>query len=309
MVPTLLYGHGHMEYPLGINSEGPINTIYSRIRVGAYPNAIVCPDADKVVTDATEIYYSYEQCSTYSNGSSYDFKGNANNTQLYDPAVYGMINHGSYSESQSWHSNTQFKYMPSNCYDALQYAKKATRFYETGADFIRDCQKDKAKGGLNNNGNVELNGVYYIKCSDKEDSLKFNDSIKFSGNGLIVSKKSIVINNDISLSDPEKDSLGIIARTGNITFNCNKVEAACFSNIAPELPAGKSSPTKIYGNLVCNDFDRAALLDVEILYDNRITSVTPLASLRKAGKFEPKRYSVAFADNWSKFSYEKNKEE
>ncbi|MBQ2591704.1 MAG: hypothetical protein II567_00305 [Candidatus Riflebacteria bacterium] len=310
MVPTLLYGHGHMEYPLGINSEGPINTIYSRLRVGAFPNAIVCPDADKVVTDATEIYYSYEQCSTYSNGSSYDFNETANNTQSYEPAVYGMVNHGSYKVNQGgWHSNKEFKYMPANCYDALQYAKKATRFYETGAKFLEDCDKDKAKGGLKNNGSVELNGVYYIKCSDKDDSLIFSKPMTFSGNGLIVAKKSIQINSDISLSDKEKDSLGIIARSGNITFNCSKVEAACFSNIAPELPEGKSSPTKIYGNLVCNDFDRAALLDVEILYDNRITSVNPLASLRKAGKFEPKRYSVAFADNWSKFTYEKNKDE
>ena len=310
MVPTLLYGHGHMEYPLGINSEGPINTIYSRMRVGAFPNAIVCPDADKVVTDATEVYYSYEQCSTYSDGSSYNFDESASKPQNYKPAVYGMVNHGSYDpDADDWHSNTDFQYMPANCYDALQYAKKATRFYETGDEFIKDCGKQIKQGGLNNNGVVELNGVYYIKCSDKEDSLVFNTAMKFSGNGLIVSKKSIVINSDISLADPEKDSLGIIARTGNITFNCNKVEAACFSNIAPELPDGSSSSTKIYGNLVCNDFDRAALLDVEIIYDNRITSVTPLASLRKAGKFEPKRYSVAFAENWSKFTYEKNKEE
>ena len=309
MVPTLLYGHGHMEYPLGINSEGPINTIYSRLRVSAKPNAIVCPDADPVVTDATEIYYSYEQCSTYSNGQSYSFDESANNTSKYDPAIFGMIDHGSYTVSQGWHSNTDFKYMPANCYDALQYAKKATRFYETGADFLEDCKKEKAKGGLKGSSNVELNGVFYIKCSDKEDSLVFSNPMTFSGNGLIVSKKSIVINSDISLADPEKDSLGIIARTGNITFNCNKIEAACFSNLAPELPNGGSSPTKIYGNLVCNDFDRAALLDVEIVYDNRITSVNPLASLRKAGKFEPKRYAVAFADNWSKFTYEKNKEE
>lgn len=309
MVPTLLYGHGHMEYPLGINSEGPINTIYSRMRVGAFPNAIVCPGAEKVVTDATEVYYSYEQCSTYSNGSSYDFSQTATNTQNFNPAAYGMVNHGSYKESDGWHSNTEFKYMPANCYDALQYAKKATRFYETGDEFIKDCGKQIKQGGLNNGTNVELNGVYYIKCSDKEDSLSFDSAMTFSGNGLIVAKKSIVINSDISLADPQKDSLGIIARTGNITFNCNKVESACFSNLAPELPEGSSSPTKIYGNLVCNDFDRAALLDVEIIYDNRITSVNPLASLRKAGKFEPKRYIVAFADNWSKFNYEKNKEE
>ncbi len=309
MVPTLLYGHGHMEYPLGINSEGPINTIYSRMRVGAFPNAIVCPGADKVVTDATEVYYSYEQCSTYSNGSPYDFNQTATNTQKFDPAVYGMVNHGSYKENDGWHSNKEFQYMPANCYDALQYAKKATRFYETGDEFIKDCGKLIKQGGLNNGTNVELNGVYYIKCSDKEDSLVFKNAMTFSGNGLIVSKKSIIIDNDISLADPKKDSLGIIARTGNITFNCNKVEAACFSNVAPELPSGSSSSTKIYGNLVCNEFDRAALLDVEIIYDNRITSVNPLASLRKAGKFEPKRYAVAFADNWSKFTYEKNKEE
>ncbi|MBQ3644878.1 MAG: hypothetical protein II961_09805 [Candidatus Riflebacteria bacterium] len=307
MVPTLLYGNGHMEYPLGINSEGPINTIYSRIRVGAFPNAIVCPDADPIVSDVTEVYYAYEQCSTYSNGSSYAFDESATNPQKYDPAAYGMINHGSYIETNPWHSNKEPQYMPANCYDTLQYAKKATRFYETGTDFLEDCKKLKKNGGLNDGTNVELNGVYYIKCAGDSDVVIFKDKMTFTGNGLIVAKNSIDIKADISLADKEKDSLGLIARNGFINFDdsCSKVEASCFSNVAPVF----NGTTKVYGNLVCNEFVRGQVLESEILYDNRITSVTPLASLRKAGKFEPKRYYVAFADNWSKFTYEKNKDE
>ena len=183
--------------------------------------------------------------------------------------------------------------------------------HETGKDFIADCAKLNKNGGLalDNKGNIELNGVYYIKCADPEDTLTFpkGKTFNFSGNGLIVSKKSIIIQSNITLANPEKDSLGLIARGGNITFEdaCNTVEASCFSNVAPIF----TGTTNINGNLVCNEFIRSDALEVNIHYDNRITSVTPLASLRKAGKFEPKRYAVEFADNWSNFTYEKNKDE
>ncbi len=310
IVPTLLYGIGHMEYPLGINAEGPINSIYSRLRVKANPIIIVSPKADPKIADATEIYYSYEKVNTFSNGSPYDFDSSGKNTRTNNPAKFGMINHGSYNENQPWRSNEDFKYMPSNCYDALQYAKKATRFYENGGEFLDDCNKTKANGGLKNIDNsIELNGVYYIKNGipgDGDVCLKIDSPLTFTGNGLIVAKKSIEINRNISLKDKDKDSLGIIARGGNITFsdNCTEVDGAYFSNIAPIF----TGSTKVNGNLVCNEFSRPDVLKTEIFYDNRITSVTPLASLRRIGKFEPKRYHVAFADNWSKFAYEKEKD-
>ncbi len=300
MIPTLLYGNGHMEYPLGINVEGPINSIYSRIRVSAKPNALVAPRAENKVTDTTEIYYDYEPVSTYSNGNSYSFNNTANDATKFDAAPYGMVYNPCYKENESWSSNKLYKYMPANCYDAMQYAKKATKFYETGDEFWEDCKKEIADGGLKDGDNIRLAGVYYIK-GDLDLPEK-----TFIGNGLIVVRNNINLNGNINYAD-ENTTLGLIARVGSINFNdsCTEVHAACFSNNAPMVTGG----VKIYGNLVCNDFIRKDLLEVEVFYDNRATSVTPLASLRKAGKFEPKRYYVAFADNWSKFVYEKNKEE
>ncbi len=299
MVPTLLYGNGHMEYPLGINAEGPINSIYSRIRVSAKPDALVAPRAEQKVTDITEIYYDYEPVSTYSNGSSYKFNKTALDASKFEPAQYGMVYNPCYKANDPWPSNKLFKYMPANCYDAMQYAKKATKFYETGEEFIYDCGKDIANGGLNDGGKVRLSGVYYIK-GDVD-----LPQTTFIGNGLIVARNDIDINGNIYYAD-DTTTVGLIARVGGITFSesCSEVHAACFSNNSPMVVGG----VKIYGNLVCNDFVRSDLLEAEVFYDNRATSVTPLASLRKAGKFEPKRYYVAFADNWSKFVYEKIKE-
>ena len=127
----------------------------------------------------------------------------------------------------------------------------------------------------------------------------------FKGTGLIVVKNSIDINGNIKVADTNT-VLGLIARLGLVTFGkgCSEVSAAIFSN---NPPMSESSKLSIYGNLVTNAFIREYLLDVEVYYDNRICSVSPLATLRKAGKFEPRRYCVAFADNWSKFAYEKTK--
>ena len=164
-------------------------------------------------------------------------------------------------------------------------------------------KKNVADGGLKDtDGSILLEGVYYIK-----DDVKLEETT-FKGHGLIVAKLDIDINGNITTADDET-TVGLIARVGALTFNCDEVHAACFSNAAPIFPNGGTKPTKIYGNLVCNFFNRRDVLDAEVFYDNRVTTITPLASLRKAGKFEPKRYYVAFADNWSKFVYEKNKEE
>ena len=310
-VPTLLFGDGGMEYPLGINAEGPITSMYSRIRVMAKPDAKVkLTPLD--VKDKTEMYYDFEPVSTYSKPGPdpYPFDESGNDATKYEPTPYGMQGHECYKPNEAWNSNTEPKYMPANCYDAMQYAKKATRYYDTAEEFIADMGRSKDKNGLkDSNGNVELNGVFYVKSGDI--NLK---GFTYTGNGLIVSKCSnIIISGDIKrgtgsgAAATDNSTLGIIARTGRIQFKCNEVHASCFSNNAPSAP--ESSRFKLYGNLVCNDFMRRRFTEVDVYYDNTLTSVTPLASMRKVGKFEPKRYIVAFDDNWSKFAYEKKKEE
>ncbi len=286
-LPTLLYGQGHMEYPLGIRAEGPMNTVYSRICVTANPDVefvAVNPPNGEHVKDKTEVYYKYEPINTYSDTNTYKFDDTANlPNSSFKPACFGMFNYPSYNPNVPWNSNEDPKYLPANCYDQLQYAKKATEFFDKAKDF-------------NPSGEVELNGVYYVK-----EKLDLN-SFTYKGNALIVSKNNININGNIKRGD-SNSTLGIISRTGAIIFNAKEVDAACFSFNPPTSSSGGT--LKINGNLVTNAFVRKYLLNVEVFYDNTITSVTPLASLRNAGKFEPKRYYISFADNWSKFMYEK----
>ena len=315
-VPTLLFGIAHMEYPLGIRPEGPIDTIYSRTVISCRPDAAV----DVIgleVHDKTDIAYVYEPVSTYSKGSPttqnvYPFgEDEKYNRSSYNPALYGMQDKGQgqdfagYNYNQKWDSNTNPKYLPANCYDTLQYAKKATRYYDTVDDFKNDLKLEVDKGGLKEGDHVFFKGVYYIKL-EGDGKLEFDEPLKYRGNGLIVCKKGeININRDITRVD-DSSTLGIIARTGQINFNTNKVMASCFSNFAP---FSLSDKLEIYGNLVCNNFERSYFSkNVHIYYDNTICNVTPFASLRKIGKFEPKRYAVTFADNWSKYTFEKPKD-
>lgn len=301
-VPTLLFGYGGMEYPLGICAEGPIKSKFSRCRIQAKPSAKVnIKGFDLDVDEKTEITYSYRNVTTYGKENTpFDF---GNDTGLDDtnaePAQYGMQGYECYNPDAKWDSDTEYKYMPSNCYDAMQYAKKATRFYESEGDFIADCNKGVSEGGLKDGDTVKLSGVYYIK-----GELSLNN-MSFSGNGLIVAKNIRLSGKVGCRNDDETSSLGLIARIGRLEFDEAEVHAACFSNDSPET-AGKN---KIYGNLVCNSFERDKFQEVEIFYDNRITSTSPLSTMRKVGKFEPRRYYVSFADNWSKFAYEKFKDE
>lgn len=300
-VPTLLFGTCHMEYPLGLRAEGPIDTIYSRTRLTVNPKGRL-QTANPMFEDLTEVSYKYENVTNNakSQNSAYDFDGSdkPESRDSSRASTYGMTGSDAspvsgYDKGQSWNSNSEFKYCPANCYDVSQYAKKATKYYEDASSFLND-------GEVFKNGILELNGVYYIK-----GDLTLN-AIKYKGNGLIVcGKKNITLNGDITRED-DTSTLGIIARTGVLTFeNCGKVQAACFSNNAPIC---NSSKLYIEGNLVCNTFKRDAFgVDTYINYDNTICTVTPFASHRKYGKFEPKRYAVSFSDNWSKFEFEKMK--
>ncbi len=291
MKPTLLSGNANMEYPLGIAIEGPINRIFSRIRVQVRPSAHASLSG---VIDLTRIRYNYEHISRYSDNIPRDFSTAPQGKH----ARYGMHKYKPAIDNKVWNSNSDYKYMPMNCYSTLQYAKKASRFYSSASDFVSDMGKAVDKGGLkNSDGSIMVNGVYFI-----DGGLDLGGQ-KFKGNGLIVAKGTIKINGNITRAD-DKTTLGLIARRSFIHFgpSCSRVEAACFSN---EAPFSSGQKLHIDGNLVTNDFKRTNLLDVHVCYNSRACSVSPLATLRNLGKFEPKRYWVSAADNWAKTFYEK----
>ena len=300
-VPTMLYGTCHMEYPLGIAVEGPVESVFSRTRVYVKPTGKI---GFISFEEASELYLCYEKVvNTSSDGKAYAFDGSDSkdkgNRDSERAVPYGMQGFKGYGES--WNSNDDYQYSPANCYDALQYSKKATKYYETAEEFDQALGIEVENGGLASGGYLFLNGVYYIKSGD----ITLGET-KYKGNGLIVNKSGIIKITGSITRDDEESTLGIIARGSAISFETDKViQAACFSCNAPTV----SGNLNLYGNLVCNNFKRDDIgNNANIYYDNTICTVTPLASHRKVGKFEPKRYAVAFSDNWSKFSYEQKKD-
>ncbi|MDD3147599.1 MAG: hypothetical protein PHD82_09880 [Candidatus Riflebacteria bacterium] len=285
MVPTLLHGHGHFEYPLGIRPEGPIDMVYGRIKVQADPKAKV--SFATTVKDKTEIYIYYDNFSEYSSDSG------------GGPAKYGMQQYPAYDSDGEWNPISNFKLMPANCYSILQYSKKASRFYASQSEFKSDLGKNVDAGGLKNpDGSIDINGVIYVK-----GSLTIDSPLNVKGKGLLVAKTDITLTANVTRAD-DKTVFGLIARGGQMNFNgCSKVEAACFSNDAPITTS--PSPVIIDGNLVSNGFDRRKIIDLKVFYNSRACSVNPLATMRDVGKYAPERYFVSFADNWSKFTYEK----
>ena len=306
-VPTLFYGTAHMEYPLGLRVEGPVDTIFSRTRIYIKATGLLrtLPPHFK---DKSEVWLDYKKVVNRSDGSAYDFESNygSEESRIAEKAIpYGMQKYPGYDDGWS-DSNTDQSLLPANCYDALQYAKKATKYYETASEFQSDLTKPVANGGLSDGGVISLNGVYYIK----EGGITLG-GIRYKGNGLIVCKSGIItIDGEIKRDDSDPDinsTLGLIARGSAISFSTEaEIEAACYSNNKPTVPGDLN----LYGNLVCNRFEREDIgSNAYVNYDNTLCSVTPLALHRKVGKFEPRRYAIAFAENWSKFKYEKQEEE
>lgn len=284
MVPTLLYGYAHMEYPLGIRPEGPIDMVYGRIVVRVNPRAKL---SGLSVKDTTQVYINYNNLSQY---SSYSGGG---------PAKYGMQDFPAY-DSDGDYDPDSFRAMPANCYSIIQYSKKATRFYDSSDEFNQALNVPTADGGLKNpDGSIDIDGVVYVK-----GQLLIDKPLIVKGKGLIVAKTDVILTRNITRSD-EKTVFGLIARGGRLDFRsgCSVVEAACFSNDAPVTTS--TSQVVINGNLVANAFDRRQIVDLKVFYNSAACSVNPLAVFRDVGKYAPERYRVSFSGNWSKFAYEK----
>ena len=159
MVPTLLYGKGHLEYPLGIRPEGPLLMKFARISVEASPKGKVSFPFD--FKDKTRIYVYYDNATTYRTN---DLDNPKDDKTADGKSKYGMIGYPGYDNASEWNSTKNFKLMPANCYSLLQYAKKARWFYNTQEEFKAALAKSVEDGGhLNPDGSVCVDGVIYIK--------------------------------------------------------------------------------------------------------------------------------------------------
>ncbi|NLM16687.1 MAG: hypothetical protein GX221_03090 [Candidatus Riflebacteria bacterium] len=293
-MPTLVGGLGHYEYPLGIEVEGPVNVQYGKARIdaGSYFN-IADNDLEMSININYANFEHYGRNMDRQAAKDLAFDTNAEQLGSEQTSKFALPDPNPDRDFQTL-SPGDPSMLPANCYSLDQYKKKATRYYKSGADFISDLSKSKDSGGLSDGGHPALNGVFYI---DGELSLS---DLTYKGNGLIVAKTSINISGAIQPAD-EYSSLGVIARGGSIAFlGQGPYRAAFFSNGAPFCT---TDGTVIDGNLVCNGFKRSNFMNTHVFYNPKVTSVTPLASYRKIGKYEAKRYHAEFANSWSEFKF------
>jgi hypothetical protein len=297
-MPTLFYGYGHMDYPLGNKIEGMVPAKVSEAYVVAQVHNQLTFDvtvfkSDKVKPSTTpwhkpiKTYYGYKNISKYPHTNK--------------PIPYGLPNIKTFDTIEENFTGKDYSDMPANCYSDIQYRKKASRFYPDIESLKNDCIFSVDEGGLKNpDDTIDISGVIYIDV-DNFNFNSFPDDAIFKGNGLIVSN-NITIAKDINLADDDESTLGIIARTGSLIIKSEneeevKVSASCFSNGPPNI-----TKAIIFGNLIVNAFDRQDVYNTHVRYSPDNISI-------KGNSFNDKtndrRYYASFADNWSKSYFQK----
>lgn len=192
--PALFYGLCHLEYPLGIRLEAPLDMYYGHIEIK------VDPKAELLADDVSEVYVDYKRIKM----------------------PYGLVGYPAYDSATEWSTN-KWANMPANCYSLLQYAKKASYFYADGNDFLNDS--DRKDGDT-----INIDGVTYIKGSlNISSSTKFKGKgiIVVKGN-IHLSGDVIRADDDTVISLVARGVGGILFKNG-----CSIVQAACFSNNTP----------------------------------------------------------------------------
>ncbi len=266
--PSLLYGDGHFEYPLGIKAEANMDMRYGNLRVKVDPRGQAGNPKD-----ITEVFIIYKN--------------------LTKP--YGLPGYPSYDTPSDWRSDS-YKFMPANLYSTLQYAKKADNFYENQSQFWADATR--FPGGV-----YDCTGVTYIK-GDLDIGNCPGSEFKVKGKGLLVVKGNINIPKNIKRQGTLGETVfGLIARQGamNVTGGCHLIEAACYSNASFFTSAGHG--LVIDGNLVVNQFKRSDCQSLQVNYNGPACRISPLSVIRDVGKFDPKRYHVSVGKKWSRFEY------
>lgn len=292
--PTYLYGYGHLDYPLGVTVEGKVESSLSEISAHLFPKITFSVDLkddgfklepkDGKIGSEFQIWYEIQDKNDFPTNES---------TKL----TYGLPNINADKKSLKAYDPDSPENWPDFLYSDLQYKKKASRYYKDQSGFDSDCGIDVKEGGLNDGGNIRLDGVIYI-----EGNVKLG-STTFVGSGIIVAEECMEINGNIELADNngKNSSLCLIARKGSMTIKECEVNASCYSNAAPTLTAAT-----IKGNLITNSFDRSNVTGItNIVYcsKNIVVPDTEFSSLYKQNL---KRYYASFANNWSKSYYDKN---
>ncbi|MFZ2960020.1 MAG: hypothetical protein WA705_24325 [Candidatus Ozemobacteraceae bacterium] len=204
--------------------------------------------------------------------------------------------------------------MPPNLYTVEQYAKKATYYYQTQDDFIKDLPNRMTSVG--GKKVFLLNGISFISGSlgtvdkpfkPKDDAGADQDTLYVVGKGMIACSGNAFLGCNIRVldrSDEDKTVFTLMVRNGGLLimptsggFLCT-VEGSLYTDKGVYVQA--NSALHIIGNWVTNVFNKAAMLGkVTVDYvSSRVRS--SLGSIHPdRGKFDPRRYFVTISPTWA----------
>jgi len=309
LAPTSLFGDYMHEYPLNLQLEGYLVQRYSKISL----EADVMIDADKLMdmmdtppmpdpppaNDDVPIDPNNPPPGVGDILASTTLNFNVDSLRDIDKSDIKIV-HTRLEEpygiriSQTKATNIMFdpsnpESLPPALYSDLQYAKKASYYYETAAEFLDD---------FSNNRNYNLDGINFIN-----ESITL-PSMTVKGRGLIVSRLNVTVNGNI-LRDNSETMFGLIARNGAIMVKngVRRIEAACYSH--KTLMNTSLSPLVIDGNLVMDEFRRELFNSVSVIYNGPACRTSFLSIVRDVGKYDPARYHAILGKQWSRYEYEK----
>ena len=197
--------------------------------------------------------------------------------------------------------------MAPNLYTNEQYAKKATYYYATPDDFVKDLPNRMTTTEDGENVFV-LNGITYISGSLGEENNPFTvDGGTFAvvGKGMIVVSGNVFLGCNIEArdrSETEHTVFTLMCRKGGlIIMNSDKkfrFEGSLYTDYGIFL--NRNSSLHIVGNWVTNEFNKMAMGGTIVIDYCSSRVRTSLRSLHPVeGKYDPRRYHVSFSPVWS----------
>ncbi|MBF0499698.1 MAG: hypothetical protein HQM09_06175 [Candidatus Riflebacteria bacterium] len=204
--------------------------------------------------------------------------------------------------------------MAPNLYTVEQYAKKATYFYQTPDDFIKDIPNRMTKVG--GKKVFLLNGISFIAGSlgsidkpfkPKDETGADMDVFNVVGKGMIVCSGNVFPGCDfrtLDRSDDDRTVFTLMVRNGGLLIMppsgsvMRVIEGSLYTEKGIYIAANSS--LHIMGNWVTNMFNKGAMLGkVTVDYvSSRVRS--SLGSINPdRGKFDPRRYFVTLSPTWA----------
>lgn len=295
--PMLFLGNFAMEYPLSLRLEGYLEMVYSKLTIQIDPSFDATPLKPYFHLTLEPPFFKMDDIDTIPD----EVKRKIDTSDIVTDHQYGYKPFGvhdfpAYTDfgappPSTWDA-AKPECLPQNLYSPLQYAKKATYYYPSEAEFKTDVGKNH--GGF---GAFQCDGVFFVKGDLTLPAM----TVK--GRGLLVAFGNISTTGDITRGD-DMTSFGLIARTGAILNNgASKIQAACYSNFTLQNTAGND--LMIDGNLVMNHFDRRDMNSVKVYYNGPVCHVSLASEIRPVGKYDPLRYYVTLGRQWARFEYEK----